>query len=64
MIILQFEQQIFVFKIEWCMRVIVMLNLWIRVNNMYVLLLDNDVDDIIYVMFKNIFKKFIQIVDF
>ncbi|KAK4650884.1 pre-mRNA-splicing factor 8 [Podospora pseudocomata] len=59
----QFEQQTFASKTEWRTRAIATSNLRTRANNMYVSPLDNDVDDITYVMPKNILKKFIQIAD-
>ncbi|KAK4232173.1 NUC071 domain-containing protein [Podospora fimiseda] len=59
----QFEQQTFASKTEWRTRAIATSNLRTRSNNMYVSPVDNDVDDITYVMPKNILKKFIQIAD-
>ncbi|KAK4200505.1 NUC071 domain-containing protein [Triangularia verruculosa] len=59
----QFEQQTFASKTEWRTRAIATSNLRTRANNMYVSPVDNDVDDITYVMPKNILKKFIQIAD-
>ncbi|KAK3692020.1 NUC071 domain-containing protein [Podospora appendiculata] len=59
----QFEQQTFASKTEWRTRAIATSNLRTRSNNMYVSPVDSDVDDITYVMPKNILKRFITIAD-
>ncbi|KAL2195468.1 NUC071 domain-containing protein [Corynascus similis CBS 632.67] len=59
----QFEQQTFASKTEWRTRAIATSNLRTRANNMYVAPVDSDVDEITYVMPKNILKKFITIAD-
>lgn len=59
----QFEQQTFASKTEWRTRAIATSNLRTRANNMYVSPVDSDVDDITYVMPKNILKRFITISD-
>ncbi|KAH6625083.1 NUC071 domain-containing protein [Chaetomium sp. MPI-SDFR-AT-0129] len=59
----QFEQQTFASKTEWRTRAIATSNLRTRANNMYVAPMDSDVDEITYVMPKNILKKFITIAD-
>ncbi|KAK0646711.1 pre-mRNA processing splicing factor 8 [Cercophora newfieldiana] len=59
----QFEQQTFASKTEWRTRAIATSNLRTRSNNMYVAPVDNDADDITYVMPKNILKRFITIAD-
>jgi pre-mRNA-processing factor 8 len=59
----QFEQQTFASKTEWRTRAIATSNLRTRANNMYVAPVDSDVDEITYVMPKNILKKFITISD-
>ncbi|KAJ4292113.1 pre-mRNA-splicing factor 8 [Collariella sp. IMI 366227] len=59
----QFEQQTFASKTEWRTRAIATSNLRTRSNNMYVAPMDSDVDEITYVMPKNILKKFITIAD-
>lgn len=59
----QFEQQTFASKTEWRTRAIATSNLRTRANNMYVAPVDSDVDDMTYVMPKNILKKFITIAD-
>ncbi|KZZ93884.1 pre-mRNA processing splicing factor 8 [Moelleriella libera RCEF 2490] len=59
----QFEQQTFASKTEWRTRAIATANLRTRAKNMYVSSVDNDVDDITYVMPNNILKKFITIAD-
>ncbi|GAB1320850.1 pre-mRNA-splicing factor 8 [Madurella fahalii] len=59
----QFEQQTFASKTEWRTRAIATSNLRTRANNMYVSPVDSDVDEITYVMPKNILKKFITIAD-
>ncbi|KAI1486325.1 pre-mRNA-splicing factor spp42 [Biscogniauxia mediterranea] len=59
----QFEQQTFASKTEWRTRAIATSNLRTRANNIYVSSVDNDVDDITYVMPNNILKKFITIAD-
>ncbi|KAI0017359.1 pre-mRNA processing splicing factor 8 [Xylariomycetidae sp. FL0641] len=59
----QFEQQTFSSKTEWRTRAIATSNLRTRANNIYVSSVDNDLDDITYVMPNNILKKFITISD-
>ncbi|KAK0637366.1 NUC071 domain-containing protein [Bombardia bombarda] len=59
----QFEQQTFASKTEWRTRAIATSNLRTRSNNMYVSPVDSDVDDITYVIPKNILKRFITIAD-
>ncbi|KAI0127853.1 pre-mRNA-splicing factor spp42 [Xylariales sp. AK1849] len=59
----QFEQQTFASKTEWRTRAIATSNLRTRSNNIYVSSVDNDLDDITYVMPNNILKKFITIAD-
>ncbi|KAI1818795.1 pre-mRNA processing splicing factor 8 [Poronia punctata] len=59
----QFEQQTFASKTEWRTRAIATSNLRTRSNNIYVSSVDNDVDDVTYVMPNNILKKFIAIAD-
>ncbi|KAI5926440.1 PROCN-domain-containing protein [Camillea tinctor] len=59
----QFEQQTFASKTEWRTRAIATSNLRTRANNIYVSSVDNDLDDITYVMPNNILKKFITIAD-
>ncbi|RYP06261.1 hypothetical protein DL764_003275 [Monosporascus ibericus] len=59
----QFEQQTFASKTEWRTRAIATSNLRTRSNNIYVSSVDNDVDDITYVMPNNILKKFITVAD-
>jgi pre-mRNA-processing factor 8 len=59
----QFEQQTFASKTEWRTRAIATSNLRTRAKNIYVSSVDNDVDDITYVMPNNILKKFITIAD-
>ncbi|KAK1749368.1 NUC071 domain-containing protein [Echria macrotheca] len=59
----QFEQQTFASKTEWRTRAIATSNLRTRANNMYVAPVDNDADDVTYVMPKNILKRFITIAD-
>ncbi|KAK4217406.1 pre-mRNA processing splicing factor 8 [Rhypophila decipiens] len=59
----QFEQQTFASKTEWRTRAIATSNLRTRSNNMYVSPVDSDVDDMTYIMPKNILKKFITIAD-
>ncbi|KAK4447062.1 pre-mRNA processing splicing factor 8 [Podospora aff. communis PSN243] len=59
----QFEQQTFASKTEWRTRAIATSNLRTRSNNMYVAPVDNDAEDITYVMPKNILKRFITIAD-
>ncbi|GAB0136008.1 hypothetical protein EsDP_00004326 [Epichloe bromicola] len=59
----QFEQQTFASKTEWRTRAIATSNLRTRAKNMYVSSVDNDVDDVTYVMPNNILKKFITIAD-
>lgn len=59
----QFEQQTFASKTEWRTRAIATSNLRTRSNNIYVSSVDNDLEDITYVMPNNILKKFITIAD-
>jgi pre-mRNA-processing factor 8 len=59
----QFEQQTFASKTEWRTRAIATSNLRTRANNIYVSPVDNDTDEITYVMPSNILKRFIQIAD-
>ncbi|KAI1265231.1 pre-mRNA processing splicing factor 8 [Xylariaceae sp. FL1019] len=59
----QFEQQTFASKTEWRTRAIATSNLRTRSNNVYVSSVDNDMDDVTYVMPNNILKKFITIAD-
>ncbi|KAK7753472.1 pre-mRNA-splicing factor 8 [Diatrype stigma] len=59
----QFEQQTFASKTEWRTRAIATSNLRTRSNNIYVSSVDNDIDDITYVMPNNVLKKFITIAD-
>ncbi|KAK5653161.1 hypothetical protein OQA88_9260 [Cercophora sp. LCS_1] len=59
----QFEQQTFASKTEWRTRAIATSNLRTRSNNMYVAPVDNDADDITYVMPKNLLKRFITVAD-
>lgn len=59
----QFEQQTFASKTEWRTRAIATSNLRTRSNNTWVAPVDNDADDITYVMPKNILKRFITIAD-
>lgn len=59
----QFEQQTFASKTEWRTRAIATSNLRTRANNIYVSSVDNDLEDITYVMPNNILKKFIKIAD-
>ncbi|KXJ94647.1 pre-mRNA processing splicing factor 8 [Microdochium bolleyi] len=59
----QFEQQTFASKTEWRTRAIATSNLRTRSNNIYVSSVDNDVEDITYVMPNNVLKKFITIAD-
>ncbi|KAH8668504.1 pre-mRNA processing splicing factor 8 [Xylariales sp. PMI_506] len=59
----QFEQQTFASKTEWRTRAIASSNLRTRSNNIYVSSVDNDLDDVTYVMPNNILKKFITIAD-
>ncbi|KAI1824895.1 pre-mRNA processing splicing factor 8 [Xylaria intraflava] len=59
----QFEQQTFASKTEWRTRAIATSNLRTRSNNVYVSSVDNDLEDITYVMPNNILKKFITIAD-
>lgn len=59
----QFEQQTFASKTEWRTRAIATSNLRTRSGNIYVSSVDNDLDDITYVMPNNILKKFITIAD-
>ncbi|KAM0284953.1 hypothetical protein ACHAQH_001640 [Verticillium albo-atrum] len=59
----QFEQQTFASKTEWRTRAIATSNLRTKSNNIYVSSVDNDSDDITYVMPNNILKRFITIAD-
>ncbi|KAI0118945.1 pre-mRNA processing splicing factor 8 [Nemania sp. FL0031] len=59
----QFEQQTFASKTEWRTRAIATSNLRTRSNNIYVSSVDNDLDDVTYVMPNNVLKKFITIAD-
>ncbi|KAK6950509.1 Pre-mRNA-processing-splicing factor 8 [Daldinia eschscholtzii] len=59
----RFEQEKFSSKTEWRTRAIATSNLRTRANNIYVSSVDNDLDDITYVMPNNILKKFITIAD-
>ncbi|KAI1337831.1 pre-mRNA processing splicing factor 8 [Xylariaceae sp. FL0016] len=59
----QYEQQSFASKTEWRTRAIATSNLRTRSNNIYVSSVDNDLEDITYVMPNNILKKFITIAD-
>lgn len=59
----QFEQQTFASKTEWRTRAIATSNLRTRAKNIYVSSVDNDLDDVTYVMPNNILKKFITVAD-
>lgn len=59
----QHEQQTFASKTEWRTRAIATSNLRTRAKNIYVSSVDNDLDDVTYVMPNNILKKFITIAD-
>ncbi|KFA52836.1 hypothetical protein S40293_00910 [Stachybotrys chartarum IBT 40293] len=59
----RFEQETFASKTEWRTRAIATSNLRTRAKNVYISPVDNDVDDITYVMPSNILKKFITIAD-
>lgn len=59
----QFEQQTFASKTEWRTRAIATSNLRTRAKNIYVSSVDNEVDDITYVMPNNILKRFITVAD-
>lgn len=59
----QFEQQTFASKTEWRTRAIATSNLRTRTKNIYVSSVDNDLDDMTYVMPNNILKRFISIAD-
>ncbi|KAH7038072.1 LOW QUALITY PROTEIN: uncharacterized protein B0I36DRAFT_315435, partial [Microdochium trichocladiopsis] len=59
----QFEQQTFASKTEWRTRAIATSNLRTRSNNIYVSSVDNNVEDVTYVMPNNVLKKFITIAD-
>lgn len=59
----QFEQQTFASKTEWRTRAIATSNLRTRAKNIYVSSVDNELDDITYVMPNNILKRFITIAD-
>ena len=59
----QFEQQTFASKTEWQTRAIASTNLRMKSSNMYVSPVDGDLNDVTYVMPKNILKRFIAIAD-
>ncbi|KAM0352423.1 hypothetical protein ACHAPU_002090 [Fusarium lateritium] len=59
----QFEQQTFASKTEWRTRAIATSNLRTRAKNIYVSSVDNDLEDVTYVMPNNILKRFITIAD-
>ncbi|KAK1445499.1 PROCN domain-containing protein [Colletotrichum cuscutae] len=59
----QFEQQTFASKTEWRTRAIATSNLRTKANNIYVSSVDNDLEEITYVMPNNILKRFITIAD-
>ncbi|PWI68615.1 hypothetical protein PCL_01704 [Purpureocillium lilacinum] len=59
----QFEQQTFASKTEWRTRALATANLNKRTKNIYISSVDNDMDDMTYVMPNNIIKKFITIAD-
>ena len=59
----QFEQQTFASKTEWRTRAIATSNLRTRAKNIYVSSVDNELDDVTYVMPNNILKRFITIAD-
>ncbi|KAF4824759.1 Pre-mRNA-processing-splicing factor 8 [Colletotrichum siamense] len=59
----QFEQTTFASKTEWRTRAIATSNLRTKANNIYVSSVDNDLDDVTYVMPNNILKRFITIAD-
>jgi pre-mRNA-processing factor 8 len=59
----RFEQDTFASKTEWRTRALATSNLRTRVKNIYVSSVDNEVDDITYVMPNNILKRFITIAD-
>lgn len=59
----RYEQQTFSSKTEWRTRAIATSNLRTKSNNIYVSSVDNDSDDITYVMPNNILKRFITIAD-
>ena len=59
----QFEQQTFASKTEWQTRAIASTNLRMKSSNMYVSPVDGDLNDMTYVMPKNILKRFIAIAD-
>ncbi|XP_044717530.1 PRP8 domain IV core [Hirsutella rhossiliensis] len=58
-----FEQQTFASKTEWRTRAIATSNLRARTKNIYISSVDNDLDDVTYVMPNNIIKRFITIAD-
>lgn len=62
-IISNYETLIFVSKIEWRVRVISVTNFYFRINYIYVF--SDDIKEIgyIYILFKNVLKKFIIISD-
>ena len=59
----QFEQTTFASKTEWRTRAIATSNLRTRAKNIYVSSVDNEAEDITYVMPNNILKRFIMIAD-
>ena len=59
----QFEQQTFASKTEWRTRALATSNLRTRTKNIYISSVDNDADDMTYVMPNNIIKRFITIAD-
>lgn len=59
----QFEQQTFASKTEWRTRALATSNLRTRTKNIYISSVDNDADDVTYVMPNNIIKRFITIAD-
>lgn len=58
-----YERQTFSSKTEWRTRAIATSNLRTRAKNIYVSSVDNDLDDVTYVMPNNILKRFITIAD-
>ncbi|KAI5457828.1 putative pre-mRNA processing splicing factor [Mariannaea sp. PMI_226] len=59
----QYERQTFSSKTEWRTRAIATSNLRTRAKNIFVSSVDNDLDNITYVMPNNILKRFITIAD-
>ncbi|PNY29575.1 Pre-mRNA-processing-splicing factor 8 [Tolypocladium capitatum] len=59
----QFEQQTFASKTEWRTRALATSNLRSRTKNMYISSVDNDADDVTYVMPNNMMKRFITMAD-